>query len=164
MPELFFLTPNLLKNFNIGEFFFQTGYQHESNGRGEALSRSTNYLYAKPIFIFFHEKNQFGIQIAPKIWAYANNDNETNPDLKDYRGYFDLEIKAGKADSFIVETHFRDARKGVSFRIDITYPLNNLFENIDLYFQLQYVNVLAESLINYKQRTRAFRFGFSIVR
>ena len=164
MPELFFLTPSLLKNFGIEDFFFQTGYQHESNGRGEELSRSTNYLYFKPIFIFFHKRNPFGIQVAPKFWIYANNDNETNPDLKDYRGYFDLGIKAGKADGFIIETHFRDARKGGSFRIDITYPLNNLFKNIDLYFQLQYVNALAENLINYKQRSRAFRLGFSIVR
>ena len=45
-PELFFLTPNLLKrDFGVGRIFFQTGYQHESNGREEDFSRSTNYLY-----------------------------------------------------------------------------------------------------------------------
>ena len=164
-PELFFLTPNLLKtDFDSGKIFFQTGYQHESNGREADLSRSTNYLYFKSFFIIFSKKNQFGLQVAPKIWAYAGNDDKTNPDLKDYRGYFDLEIKAGIAKSLVIESHFRSAKKGNSLRLDLTYPLNNLLENIDLYFQVQYVNALAESLINYKERTRAFRLGFSIVR
>ena len=164
-PEVMFLTPNILKkDFGSVQLFFQTGYQHESNGRGEDLSRSTNYLYCEPIFIFHSKKSNFGFQIAPRIWTYVGNDDDTNPDLKDYRGYVDIEMKAGKADSFVVESHFRPAREGISVRLDITYPLNHLFENLDLYFQVQYVNALAESLINYRQRTRAVRLGFAIVR
>ncbi len=164
-PELFFLTQNLLKkDFGFGSIFFQTGYQHESNGREADLSRSTNYLYLKSIFMVNNKKNELGLQFSPKIWAYVGNDDDTNPDLMDYRGYFDLEIKAGTANSIVFESHFRSARKGNSIRLDLTYPLNNLLENIDLYFQVQYVNALAESLINYKERTRAFRLGFSIVR
>jgi outer membrane phospholipase A len=164
-PELFFLTQNLLKkDFGFGSIFFQTGYQHESNGRGDDLSRSTNYLYLKPVFIFFNKKNELGLQFSPKIWAYVGNDNDTNPDLMDYRGYFDLEIKAGTANSIVFESHFRSARKGNSIRMDVTYPLNNIFKNVDLYFQVQYLNALAESLISYKERTHAVRLGFAIVR
>lgn len=164
-PEVMFLTPNILKkNFGSVQLFFQAGYQHESNGRGEGLSRSTNYLYCEPIFIFHSRKSNFGFQIAPRIWTYIRNDDDTNPDLKDYRGYVDFEVKAGKADSVVVESHFRPAREGNSVRLDITYPLNHLFENLDLYFQVQYVNALAESLINYRERTRAVRLGFAIVR
>jgi outer membrane phospholipase A len=165
MPELFFLTPSLMKrNFGAGQVFFQVGYQHESNGRDEDLSRSTNFLYIKPIIIIFNKKTEFGLQIAPKIWTYVENDDKTNPDLKDYRGYVDLEIKAGKAKSVVFTSHFRYAKKGNSLRLDATYPLDNLFENIDLYLQLQYVNALAENLITYQERSRAFRIGFSIVR
>ncbi len=164
-PELFFLTQNLLKkDFGFGKIFFQTGYQHESNGRGEDLSRSTNYLYLKPVVIFYDKNSSFGLQISPKVWTYVGNNNETNPDLSDYRGYFDLEMKAGMASSFVFESHFQSAKKGNSIRLDLSYPLNNLFENIDLYFQVQYLNALAESLIDYRQRTRAFRLGFSVVR
>jgi phospholipase A1 len=164
-PELFFLTPNLLKKkFGIGSVFFQAGYQHESNGREGDFSRRTNYLYWKPVFIFFNDKNELGLLIAPKFWTYVGNDNDNNPDLNEYRGYFDLELKVGMAKRFVLESHFRHAKKGSSVRLDLTYPLNNLFENIDLYFQVQYVNALAESLIDYRQRTRAVRLGFSIVR
>jgi len=102
--------------------------------------------------------------VAPKLWSYVGNDKDNNPDLNDYRGYFDLEVKLGNAKSFVLETHFQSARKGNSVMFDLTYPLNNLFKNVDLYFQVEYVNALAESLINYKQRTRAVRLGFAIVR
>jgi phospholipase A1 len=49
--------------------------------------------------------------------------------------------------------------------LDLTYPLHrHIFKNLNLYFQAQYVNALAESLINYKDRTEALRLGFAIVR
>jgi outer membrane phospholipase A len=103
--------------------------------------------------------------IAPKIWTYIANEDETNPDLKYYRGYFDLETKLGKADSFVLGSHFRWAKEGASIEIDLTYPLHRfIFKNLDLYFQVQYVNALAESLLNFRDRTEAVRLGFAIVR
>lgn len=163
-PELFFLSPNINVPWATG-FFVKGGFQHESNGRGGENSRSTNFLYVKPIYIAYNEKTKLGILVAPKIWAYIDNEDENNPDLKDYRGYFDLEVKFGKADSFVIGSHFRYAREGGSMELDLTYPLNrHIFKNLNLYFQAQYVNALAESLINYKDRTEALRLGFAIVR
>ena len=103
--------------------------------------------------------------MAPKIWAYVGNDNDTNPDLEDYRGYFDLEIKFGQADNVVLGSSLRWAAEGASVQLDATYPLHLLFFNaLDVYFHAQYTNALAESLIDYKDRTDAFRLGFSIVR
>ena len=34
--------------------------------------------------------------VAPKVWAYVANDSDTNPDLEQYRGYFDLELEFGR--------------------------------------------------------------------
>jgi len=165
-PEFFFLSSNIhTGTTGIKRFFLQTGFQHESNGRGSEYSRSTNFYYLNPIFIFFNEKNRFGLQITPRIWTYLANDDSTNPELKDYRGYFDLGLKFGKADSFVVGSHLRWAEAGASVQVDLTYPLRRFsFKNIDLYFQAQYVNSLAESLLNYKERTEALRIGFAIVR
>ena len=165
-PELLFLSSNIDTGApGIKRLFLQTGFQHESNGRGEEFSRSTNIVYAKPVFIFFNEKNRFGLQVSPKVWAYVNNDDDTNPDLEDYRGYFDLELKFGKADSFVLGSHFGWAKEGGSVQVDLTYPLHRfLFKNFDWYLQAQYVNSLAESLLNYRERTEAFRLGFAIVR
>lgn len=163
-PEFFFLSPNIRIPWASG-FYLKTGFQHESNGQGGESSRSTNFLYIKPIYIAYHESSKLGIMIAPKIWTYIANEDENNPDLKDYRGYFDLETKLGKADSFVLGSHFRWAKEGASIELDLTYPLHqSVFKNLDLYFQVQYVNALAESLLNYKDRNEALRLGFAIVR
>ena len=165
-PELFFQSLNLLtRTTGPRRLFFQTGFQHESNGRGGTDSRSTNFLYFQPLFIFYNPVSKWGMGIGPKVWAYVANDNETNPDLPDYRGYFDLQIKAGKANSIVFDGHFGYAREGGSMELNLTYPLHKLFfHNLSLYIQAQYVNALAESLINFRDRTEAVRIGFAIVR
>lgn len=74
-------------------------------------------------------------------------------------------MKFGKADSFVLGSIFRWAKEGGSIQLDLTYPLNRfLFKNLDLYLQAQYVNSLAESLLDYTERNEAFRFGLAIVR
>lgn len=165
-PELFFLSSNSkTRPFWIQGLFFQLGLQHESNGRGGDFSRSTNFAYIKPIFIFYDQQSKWGMQVAPKFWAYVKNQDETNGDLDKYRGYFELETKVGKADSFVLGSYIRYAKKGFSLQVDLTYPLHALLDyNFDLYFQAQYTNALAESLIHYKRRIEALRLGFSIVR
>ena len=165
-PELFYLSSNIDTGAKgVRRLFLQTGFQHESNGRGGDASRSTNYLYAKPILIFYSEQSRLGLQIAPKVWAYVANEESSNPDLADYRGYFDLELKLGQGDGLVLGSNFRWAQEGGSLQLDLTYPLRRiLFGNIDVYLQAQYVNSLAESLLNYKERSEALRFGLAIVR
>lgn len=163
-PEFFFLSPNIKIPWATG-FFYKGAFQHESNGRGGEKSRSTNFLYIKPIYIAYSKSTKLGIMIAPKIWTYIANEDENNSDLKDYRGYFDVEMKVGQADGFVLGSHFRWAKEGGSMELDLTYPLHRfIFKNLDLYFQVQYVNALAESLLNYRDRTEALRLGFAIVR
>jgi outer membrane phospholipase A len=163
-PEIFFLSPNIRIPWATG-FFLKSGFQHESNGRGGEDSRSTNFLYIKPVYIAYHKKTKLGIMISPKIWAYIANEDENNPDLNDYRGYFDMEIKVGQADGFVLGSHFRWAKEGGSMELDLTYPLSqSVFKHLNLYFQVQYVNALAESLLNFRDRNEALRIGFAIVR
>ena len=139
--------------------------QHESNGRGGEFSRSTNYGYVKPQFIYYHQASQLGMMLSPRFLVYYNNDNDTNPDFADYRGYVDLEAAFGKANSFMARTNLRFAKEGTSVQTDLTYPIHRLLgDNLDLYFQVQYSNALAESLINYRERVEALRIGFSLVR
>ena len=165
-PELFWVSKNFMSSGSqVKGLFLQSGFQHESNGRGGGESRSTNFLYVHPLFIFFSDTNHYGFQVALKIWTYVNNDNDTNPDLDQYRGYFDLELKFGKMDGFVLGPSFRWADEGASIQLDLTYPLHRfLFNTLDIYLHVQYANALAESLIDYKDRTHAFRLGFSVVR
>ncbi len=165
-PEFMYLTSNIKYRPNwLNAFFIQSAIQHESNGRGGDSSRSTNYIYTKPIFTIFDESSQLGMMFSPKFFYYFNNDDDTNPDLADYRGYVDLEFRVGKAHSLMLTTNTRFAKKGTSFQADLTYPISRLLKNnLDIYFQLQYTNSLAESLLHYQERTEALRFGIALVR
>ncbi len=165
-PELFYISPNINSGLSrTSGLFLQTGIKHESNGQGGDDSRNTNFLYANPIFVSYNEKTTFGFMISPKAWVYVDNDEDANDDLPDYRGYFDLELKCGLADSLVVGTNLGWAKEGGSVQIDVTYPLNRISAGISgLYLHVQYVNRLAESLLRYDKRTKAVRIGVSIVR
>lgn len=161
MPEFFFLSSNI-DIWQRSRFFVQTGYRHESNGQSDSASREIDVLYARPIFILYSEKTRLGIQIAPEVWGYLTSEPNRIPD---YRGYFDLEVKLGQADGLVLESHFSWAREGGSCQVDLTYPLHRfLFNNINLYLQIQYANRLAESLLHYDTRSEALRIGFGLIR
>ena len=162
-PEVFFVSPNVYKgNCEYIRAFLKTGLQHESNGKSDESSRSSNFPYIEPIVMFFDAERSLGLQISSKLWGYFKNDNDTNSDLKDYRGYFDLGLKFGKLNSFVFESRFRPAKMGNSIELNLTYPLD--INNFQLYLQVQYSNVLAESLLNYRERNEALRLGFTVIR
>jgi phospholipase A1/A2 len=165
-PELFHISPNIHTGLSPGSgLFLQTGIKHESNGRGGDDSRNTNFLYANPIFVFYNEKTTFGFLVSPKAWVYVANNEDTNGDLPDYRGYFDLEFKCGLAESLVVGANLGWAKKGGSLQVDVTYPMSLLSAGISgIYLHIQYVDCLAESLLHYDERTQALRIGVSIVR
>lgn len=165
-PEFFYLTDNVSKRPGwLDGLFFQGGIQHESNGRAGDESRSTNYFYFIPSGILYGESSHYGIQISPKFVYFVNNSDSTNPDVDKYRGNLELEVKAGKANGLVLGTNFRFASKGVSTQLDLTYPLGmGFFSNLEFYLHAQYANSYAETLLNYHERTRALRFGISIVR
>ncbi|MBI9076960.1 MAG: phospholipase A [Desulfatibacillum sp.] len=165
-PEFFYTSGNLkTRPAWMHGLFLQTGFQHESNGRDGEFSRSTNFLYMRPGFVAYHKRTKLGFSVSSKIWTYINNEDETNPDLASYRGYFNLDVKMGKADSLVLGANFSCADEGASIQADLTYPLHNLiWKHLNLCLQVQYVNALAESLLNYKERTEAVRIGFAMVR
>jgi len=164
-PEIFYYIPKIDLNTPwIKAFGIQTGFRHESNGKGDTDSRSTNYVYIEPIF-GFHLVNNYYLKIAPRVWAYVGNDDDTNGDLNKYRGYFNFQTKIGDPQGVMLDTNTRWAEKGPSFQLDLTYPMADFFQNrLKLYLQLQYFNGYAENLINYQKKDEIIRMGFSFVR
>lgn len=165
-PELFFLSENMQSRPGwLQGLFLSGGVRHESNGRGGEFSRSTNSVYVKPIFITYRATSELGLMLSPELHGYFRNDDETNADLADYRGHFGLELKIGKARGLVSSTELRFAKEGISLQTDLSYPISKLLRsNLDVYFQVEYVDALAESLINYQKRNRALRLGVAIVR
>jgi outer membrane phospholipase A len=165
MPELFYLLPKIeLNSARISAFGIQGGFQHESNGKGGEDSRSTNYLYLKPVMAI-HLAGDYHLKIAPKFFTYSNNDDDTNEDLEDYRGYVDLEVAIADPEGVALRSHLWLADEGSSLQLDLTYPMTRLFgKSLNFYLHAQYYSGYAETLLHYDQRQDVFRLGFSIVR
>lgn len=165
-PEFFYIFDKIDLGVSwVSAFGIQTGFQHESNGNEGLESRSTNYIYIKPI-LGFPLWGEYHLIFAPKVWAYVNNDDGSNGDLDDYRGYFELETKIGAPKSFMLGSYYRYGDEGgSSYQLDLSYPLNKLFGgSLDMYIHAQYFNGYAETLLNYNQKYDAFRIGISLVR
>jgi outer membrane phospholipase A len=137
---------------------------HESNGRDGDESRSLNIVYAKPTFIFGNPQKYF-TSVSPRFWFYATDPTD-DPDMKDYRGYMDLVLKTGWANSLQLAGTFRvgEAFDHGSMQLDLTYPTARLFGNLDVMLHLQYFNGYGESLLRYYERSWTLRGGISLFR
>jgi outer membrane phospholipase A len=164
-PELLFSQKNLVNRPTawLSQLGLEAGVQHQSNGDSGADSRSLNLLYAKPI-LTFGDTGTYHLTAAPKLWVYVGSLGE-NPDIDDYWGYFDLELKISKPEGPELRSDWRQGSEGGSLQIDMTVPLGILcFGNCNGYFQVQYFSGYGETLLNYNRKDRQLRFGFAFFR
>jgi len=172
--------PELLVNFDIqhpfhilGDTklqFINVGFNHQSNGRAEPLSRSWNRIVAN----FGFEKN-FGpekkdnFDLLLKTWYRLPEDsvNDDNPDLTDYMGYGELWgtlYWRNQRFALMLRNNLRSENKG-AFQLDWSMPLSTIHESlakkISLY--LQYFNGYGESLLDYNTSINRISAGLMLV-
>ncbi len=83
-PELFV---SYRPDVKLGDFswqLFNFGYNHQSNGRSDPISRSWDRLVAE----FGIERDDFALLIRP--WYVIDEGGDDNPDITDYYGYGDV--------------------------------------------------------------------------
>ncbi len=148
------LMPNLLRG----------GFEHESNGKDGASSRSINILFAQPVWSTVFADGR-ALIVAPKFYGYLDKDD--NPDLQRYRGYADWIFRYGHEDGWILTTQLRRGTTGHgSAQLDLSYPLRRpLFARTGGYLHFQLFKGYGESLLDYDvEQDLQARVGFSIVR
>ncbi|MCP4118239.1 MAG: phospholipase A [Desulfobacteraceae bacterium] len=137
------------------------GINHQSNGRGEPLSRSWNRLVAN---FGFEKENAFSggdtLVLQLKSWwrIPESSSDDDNPDIEDYlgngeiRGYY---LWEGQRFGMMVRNNldFNDNRG--AFQVEWTYPLN---ERVSWY--LQYYTGYGESLLDYDHTVNRLGIGF----
>jgi phospholipase A1/A2 len=165
-PSVFFLDEEIQQwPWRGSRLGLQGGFEHESNGKDGANSRSLNILFVKPT-LTFPLRGDYFISLAPKFFAYQNKDE--NPDIPDYRGYADLQVKWGETDGFQMAALFRQGNTAArhSVLMDLSYPLKRpTFGNLGGYLHVQIFDGYGESLIEYNQKSRTqFRIGLMITR
>ena len=127
-PSLFYEVADTARIRRKGSLpWLQVGYEHESNGKAGADSRSMNIVFVRPCF-YFGKPEDTHFRFAPKVWAYVGGGG--NSEMEHYRGYADLLgiLEVGKGSGFFSESQLAvTLRKGAhghygSVQADGAYP------------------------------------------
>lgn len=166
MPSLFFesLAPAPQDDGWFTWLGWQGGYQHESNGRDSADSRSLDTLFVRP-GVALGDLDGWHLIASPRLRTYLGGLSD-NPRLKDYRGYVEWSLTLGKNDGPSL-TYTGWAGKDFDHfttQLDLTIPLRMKIVDFGTYLILQYYSGYGESLLDYDQRSETVRVGISLVR
>ena len=135
--------------------FINLGMLHQSNGRGEELSRSWNRVYAQ----FGFERDNLAVLIRP-WYRIPEQDVDDNPDIEDYLGHGDLQVvyrKGRNAYSLLLRNNFKTSDNRGAVKLNWSFPLYGRLKGY-----VQYFNGYGESLIDYNHSQQSFGVGVSL--
>jgi phospholipase A1 len=136
--------------------FVNLGFSHQSNGRGEGLSRSWNRVYAQ----FGFERGNLALLIRPWYRIPESRRVDDNPDIVKYMGHGDLLAvysKGRNAYSLLLRNNLKSPDNRGALKLDWSFPLVGRLKGY-----VQYFNGYGESLIDYNHRQQSLGFGVSL--
>jgi outer membrane phospholipase A len=167
-PALFYYLHDTGRSFLGGRLGFAAGFEHESNGKANADSRSINILFARPT-LRWGAPDSWQFVVSPKLYWYA--DKSENDDIQRFRGYGDFLFAIEHPRSWKLAATVRAGTSGKgSVLLDATYPFarfNDLFPLglVHGYLHFQFFEGWGESLLHYDERADTqFRLGFMALR
>jgi outer membrane phospholipase A len=104
------------------------------------------------------------MQFMPKFYSYLEKDE--NPDIAQYRGYADWQLRYDAAGEWVTTLIGRYGTSGKgSLQVDLSKRLRDLrFGPVGGYFHVQYFTGYGESILDYNvRRPSQLRIGFAIV-
>lgn len=161
-PEIFYTTPLTWQPAN-GKTNLVIGFEHQSNGRTQVISRSWNRLYAT----FTFAKDNYAVSFRP-WWKIPEGDKVTtpeesgndNPDITDYMGHFELTGVYKHNDlefAFTGRRNFKENKGGIE--LGMTFPLSGKLKGY-----LQYAQGYGESLIDYNHYQKRIGIGIALTK
>lgn len=163
-PAIFWLSDRVWESRDRRQSLgFDGGFEHESNGRDGDTSRAINSLYARPTLRYRLDDGST-LSFGPKIKYYATRDG--NPDIADYRGHVDYQLRWAKDDGLMVSALVRKGHEKGSVQLDMAYPLRKLgLGRLNGFLHVQYFNGYGETLLDYNVRAKSqVRIGLMMVR
>ena len=157
--------PEIWAQFNTNREIFgftntvnMIGLVHQSNGRGDVLSRSWNRIFANFVF----EKNNLALSLKPWYRIPEDDDDDDNPDITDYLGHYELRAAYKWGDHVFSAMSRNNLESGFSkgaVELGWSFPLGD-YPYLKGY--MQYFNGYGESLIDYDQHTNRIGIGFAL--
>ncbi|MEW6119258.1 MAG: phospholipase A [Pseudomonadota bacterium] len=136
--------------------FVNFGLVHQSNGRGENLSRSWNRAYAQLGF----ERGNLSLLVRPWYRIPENDHEDDNPDIGKYLGHGDLQLvyRDGRQTySLLVRNNLRRDNNRGALDLSWRFPLHGRLSGY-----VQVFSGYGESLIDYDHIQQTFGFGISL--
>ena len=129
------------------------GYNHQSNGRSEPLSRSWDRIMGRAALDI---SPSFSLLLRAWYRIPEEAEDDDNPDIHQYLGYGDVRaIWTPSRNTFTAM--FRPGTRKNGFELTWSYPITKHFR---LY--TQYYNGYGESLIDYDEKVERIGIGFTI--
>ncbi|MEM9255839.1 MAG: phospholipase A [Pseudomonadota bacterium] len=149
-PELFYLAPLKYEIFG-GETGIGVGVEHQSNGRGGAISRSWNRVYAN--FLWADEK--LAMSLRPWYRIPEDDDDDDNPDIDDFMGHFEYTVAYHFDQMTLSGMARRNFKEGKgAFQAGLSFPIYGRLRGY-----VQYFNGYGESLIDYDRDVERIGVG-----
>jgi len=164
-PSLFYyLSDTGVHNRAISRLSVAAGLEHESNGLDGDRSRSINTVFVRPT-LYLGDLTDWHWSASPKLYYYVEKSDNTN--IASYRGYMDLKLAYGKADSWEFAATLRKGTQKYYGSVDaaVTYPLARLVPGTAGYLMAGYFIGYGESLLDYNRKLPwQFRLGYALSR
>lgn len=160
-PEFFYIAPLKWHPLKTNTAIV-LGFQHQSNGRTQVISRSWNRLYAN----FLFEKDNLALSFKPwyripegdKVTS-ATDAGDDNPDIEKYMGHFELFTVYKWQEKYNLSLKLREnfAEHKGAIELGITFPLWGKLRGY-----VQYFNGYGESLVDYNYSQQRIGFGIAL--
>lgn len=159
-PEIFYMAPLDWHPLG-GNTGFVVGFEHQSNGRTQVLSRSWNRVYAH----FLFEKDDFALSLRPwwrvdeepKAFPF-DPDGDDNPDIEDYMGHYELGMAYKWSNlQFSFMGRFNFSTHNGAAELGVTFPLWGKVRGYASAF-----SGYGESLIDYNHKQTRFGIGIAL--
>ena len=140
----------------------RAGYEHESNGKDGASSRSIDMLFLRPEWTWTLADGK-RVEFTPKVYGYL--DKEDNLDIQRYRGYVDWLLRYGDRERLWAAM----ARTGTGGKGSLTLDFSQRTRAFGVgplsgYFHAQLFAGYGETILDYDRRRKTqLRVGFAII-
>ncbi|MTD29286.1 phospholipase A [Erwinia sorbitola] len=132
----------------------ETGLNHQSNGRSDPTSRSWNRVYAR----LMAENGNWLVEVKPWYRIPESENNDDNPDITKYMGYYRLTVGYQMGDSiFSVRSNYNWNSGYGGAELGWSYPMTD-----HVRFYTQVFSGYGESLIDYNHRQTRVGVGVAL--